>query len=385
MSITPFRPHIDIRSTERLHAKLKDIRVPTNEILPSADKAYGVPHKWASELFNYWQNTYSWPAAEGRINQFEHFTADIEQINLHFVHQKAHHAPGNAKAILLIHGWPGSFYEFSDVIKPLTEGEGQKFHCVVPSLPGFCFSSAPPRKGWTVKDTARVLDELMQRLGYTEYAVQAGDWGAMVARELGATFAGRCKVMHLNWCPGALPEGVQDVTERERWCEERKGIWRTEHVGYAVLMRTRPQSVSWMLEDNPVGLMTFIGEKYEEASNPAVHYTPHWMDHVLTTVCLYFHTRSIGTSALLYYENPRHDQFAAYCGAPENAIKCPFGYTSMQYDTSPNSKRAAGTTGNLVWYKERDDAGHFACLEAPHGIVEDVREVVAKFWSGNSS
>ncbi|KAM3422195.1 hypothetical protein BST61_g2562 [Cercospora zeina] len=363
MSIIPFRPHIDIRSTERLHAKLKDIRVPITEILPAADKAYGIPHNWAAALFNYWQNTYSWPTAEARINQFEHFTTEIEEITLHFVHQQAKET--NANPILLIHGWPGSFYEFSEVIKPLTQGEqGQTFHCVVPSLPGFCFSSAPPRKGWTVKDTARVLDQLMLRLGYTEYAVQAGDWGAMVARELGATFAQRCK----------------DVTEREAWCEERKGKWRTEHVGYAVLMRTRPQSLSWMLEDNPIGLMTFIGEKYEEASNPTIHSTPHWLDHILTTVCLYFHTRCIGTSALLYYENPRHDQFAAYCGAPENAIKCPFGYTSMRYDTSPNSKRAAGSTGNLVWYKERDDAGHFACLEAPRGMVEDVREVVGKFW-----
>ena len=81
-----------------------------------------------------------------------------------------------------------------------------------------------------MKDTARILDELMQRLGYKEYVVQAGDWGAMVARELGAKYSERCKVMHLNWCPGALPEGVQDVTERERWCEERKGNWRTEHM-----------------------------------------------------------------------------------------------------------------------------------------------------------
>lgn len=105
------------------------------------------------------------------------------------------------------------------------------------------------------------------------------------------------------------------------------------------------------------------------------------MDHILTTVSLYFHTRCIASSSLIYYENPRHDQFAAYCVQPENLIKCPFGYTSMGYDTAPNSKRAVEQTGNLVWYKERDDAGHFACLETPQALVEDIRAVVDEYWS----
>lgn len=251
-----------------------------------------------------------------------------------------------------------------------------------------------------MKDTARVFDTLMGRLGYTRYAVQAGDWGAMVARELGAQYSEKCRVIHLNWSPGKLPEGGE-MTERERKCAEKGERWRTEHVGYAVLMRTRPQTLGWMLEDSPVGLMAFIGEKvrrlkppkhldehladpllhqYEEASSPSIHNSPHWLSHILTTVTLYYHTRCIATSALIYYENPRHDQFASYCIQEENKIKCPFGYTSMWYDTAPNSKRAVETTGNLVWYKERDDAGHFACLEDPKGMVEDVREVVGKFW-----
>ena len=258
-AIKPYSPHIDIREVERLHTKIKDVRVPTLDVVPDSGNDYGIPTQWAVKLHDYWQNKFSWSAAEGRINQFDHFMTELEGVNLHFVHQKS--PVQDAIPILLIHGWPGSFYEFSEVIKPLTQaGSDSSFHCVVPSLPGFCWSSAPPRKGWTVKDTARIFDALMQRLGYDKYCVQAGDWGAMVAREIGAQYETRCRVMHLNWCPGALPEGTAP-TEREAKCAAKGQNWRTNHVGYAVLMRTRPQSVGWMLEDNPVGLMTFIGEK----------------------------------------------------------------------------------------------------------------------------
>ena len=125
-------------------------------------------------------------------------------------------------------------------------------------------------------------------------------------------------------------------------------------------MRTRPHTVGWMLNDNPVGLLAFVGEKYEEAANPSVQSTTKWKDHILTTVCLYYFTNCIATSALPYYEHVRHDQFAEEAMKPANLIKCPFGYTSCWYDTAPNSKRAVERTGNLVFYKERDDTGHFA-------------------------
>ena len=318
------------------------------------------------------------------MNQWPHFTTEIEGLNIHFIHQRS--TQEDAIPILLIHGWPGSFHEFSEVINPLTSGDqgGPAFHCMVPSLPGFCFSSPPPRRGWTVKDTARVFHQLMQRLGYKQYAVQAGDWGQFVARELGANpaYADSVKVVHLNYCPGALPENLkeEDLTSREIKARDKGVDWRTNHVGYAVLMRTRPHSLGWMLQDNPYGLLAFVGEKYEEASNPEVHKTQKWKDHILTTVCLYYFTDCIMSSALIYYENTPHHLFASYATAEENKIKCPFGYSSYIYDTAPNSKRAVERTGNLVFYKERDYAGHFACLEDPVGVVEDIRETVGKNW-----
>lgn len=383
--IKSFRVQIPEHELARLNKKLEDDRHPKDDVVPKTGDDYGIPTDWTLELMDYWKHSYSWTRAQDDMNQWPHFTTEIENIDVHFIHQRSQHA--NAVPILLIHGWPGSFHEFSSVINPLCDGSGGSptaFHCVVPSLPGFCFSSTPTRRGWTVKDTARIFHTLMLRLGYTQYAVQAGDWGQFVARELGANaaYANACKVVHLNYCPGALPEQLSDdeLTDREKKARARGIDWRTNHVGYAVLMRTRPQTLGWMLQDNPIGLLAFVGEKYQEASNPAVHHTQKWKDHVLTTVCLYYFTKSITSSALIYYENTPHHLFASYAMEEANKIKCPFGYSSYIFDTAPNSKRAVERTGNLVYYKERDYAGHFACLEDPQGIIEDIREVVGANW-----
>ena len=383
--IRRFVVKIEEEDVERLYDKIRDTRHPAKDVVPGAGEDYGMPTAWAQDITDYWVRNYEWRFAQTRMNKFSHFKTTIEDLDIHFIHQKS--SKPDAIPILLIHGWPGSFHEFSEVIDPLYKGNdsGPSFHCIVPSLPGFCFSSPPQRKGWTVKDTARVFHALMLRLGYTTYAVQAGDWGQFVARELGANpdYSKSCKAIHLNYCPGALPEELKetDLSSREKKARDRGIDWRTNHVGYAVLMRTRPQTLGWMLQDNPLGLLAFVGEKYIEASNPEVHNTKKWREHILTTVCLYQFTNCIMSSSLIYYENTPHHLFASYAKEEENKIKCPFGYTSYIYDTAPNSKRAVERTGNLVFYRERDYAGHFACLEDPDGIVEDIREVVGKNWS----
>ena len=383
--ITRFRVKVEEDEVERLYDKIRDVRHPTQDVVPGAGEDYGVPTAWIQDMTAYWFRHYNWLFAQNRMNQFDHFKTSIEDLDIHFIHQKS--SKPDAIPILLIHGWPGSFHEFSEVIEPLCKGSesGPAFHCIVPSLPGFCFSSPPPRKGWTVKDTARIFHALMLRLGYDKYAVQAGDWGQFVARELGANpaYSKSCKVIHLNYCPGALPENLTDadLSNREKKARDRGIDWRTNHVGYAVLMRTRPQTLGWMIQDNPLGLLAFVGEKYIEASNPTVHNDNKWREHILTTICLYHFTNCITPSALIYYENTPHHLFASYAVEEENKIKCPFGYTSYFFDTAPNSKRAVERTGNLVFYNERDYAGHFACLEDPKGVVDDIRETVGKHWS----
>ena len=383
--VKPFKVNIPEAELERLRQKLLTTRYPKQDVVIDAGDDYGFQNQWAVDMYDYWANSFSWAKAQESMNKWPQYTTKIEDLDIHFIHQPSS-KPG-AIPLLLVHGWPGSFYEFSEVIDEFSEGSENSpaFNCVVPSMPGFTYSSAPQRRGWTVKDTARVLHTLMLRLGYEEYCCQAGDWGSFPVRELGANpdYSKSCKAIHLNWCPGALPEDLNEdqLTEREKKARDKAIDWRTNHIGYAVLMRTRPHSLGWMLQDNPLGLLAFVGEKYQEASNPSVQGTSKWKDHVLTTVCLYYFTDCIMSSALVYYENAAHHNFASYVIAEENKIKCPMSYTSYIYDTSPNSKRAVERTGNLVMYQERDYAGHFACLEDPDGVAEDTRELVSKFWS----
>lgn len=186
------------------------------------------------------------------MNAVPHYKTRLEGINIHFVHARSPRP--DAIPLLMCHGWPGTFWEFSSVWGPLSNPPNPSdpaFHVVVPSLPGFCFSDWPPRAGWTLQDTARVFDGLMGRLGYGEggYMMQGGDWSHWIGRELGSRLQGKgegegdgkgsgCRLVHFNFAPSPLPEGVE-LTEREGEVKGRVEDWLEGHMGYAVCMRTR--------------------------------------------------------------------------------------------------------------------------------------------------
>jgi pimeloyl-ACP methyl ester carboxylesterase len=372
-AVKPFQVDVSSEEVARLDRKLKTTRVPSRPIVSDARKDYGFTHEWATELYTYWTDRFSWSEAADRINTWPHFTTQVEEQSIHFVHAQS--AKADALPLLLIHGWPGSFYEFSEVIDPFRNDDGnQTFHCVVPSLPGFCWSSGPPR-GWAVKDTARVFNTLMHRLGYTRYVVQAGDWGHFVARELGAQHADSCLAVHFNYTPGVLPKDVE-LTEQEAKVQARRQDWMDNHLGYAVMMRSRPMTIGWMLQDNPIAIMAWVGEKYNELADPELQDSDRWRDHILTTVCLYYFSNCSMTASLVYYENTKHEDFPDYILRPENRVVAPMGYSSFYFDSAPSSERAVERTGNLVFYRERDRGGHFACLESPDEVVDDVRQLV---------
>jgi len=182
--VRPFKVDIPRTEVDRLLRKLKDTRIPTQEIVPGAGSDYGISKNWISDMYHYWLDGFDWYKQQSYMNQWPHGITQINDQDIHFVHARSD--VSDAIPLLLIHGWPGSFYEFSQIIDPLTKPEDkskQAFHCIVPSLPGFCFSSRPPR-GQTLKHVASMLHALMQRLGYDKYCVQAGDWGQWVGREL---------------------------------------------------------------------------------------------------------------------------------------------------------------------------------------------------------
>lgn len=373
--VKPFKIDIPKEEVERYYQKIRDTRVPTQDIVPNAGSDYGFTTEWATDLFRTWTDNYDWAEEQKVMNQWPHFTTELEGINIHFIHKRSENP--SAYPLLLVHGWPGSFYEFSRVINPLSDPKSPlPFHCIVPSLPGFCWSSGPPR-GWKLQDTARIFHALMARLGYKEFAVQTGDWGHWVGRELGAQYPDSCKAVHFNFAPAPLPEDAE-LTDREAKVQARVDDWLENHMGYAIMMRTRPHTVGWMLQDNPVGIMVWLGEKYNEAADPSKQHLAEWKKHILTTVSLYYFSNCIMTSSLPYFENVRHENFAEFAMLPKNKIQCPFGYTSFYWDTEPSSKRAVERTGNLVFYRERNDGGHFAAVECPDGLVEDARELIGK-------
>ncbi|KAK6858886.1 epoxide hydrolase [Apiospora arundinis] len=396
--VSEFDPTIPKEEVERLWRKLKDTRVPETPVVPDAGDDYGPPLDWVQKLFATWRDDFDWEAAQRRISRWKHYTTTIENLRIHFVHQLAAARPNNQGAplpipLLLVHGWPGSWYEFSRVIDPLSSpanDDDQAFHVVVASLPGFTWSSGPPR-GWTLQDTARVFDVLMKRLGYQHYAAQAGDWGHWVIRELGANaarYGGSCKAVHTNMCPAVPSVPREQWTKRERTAQERTdwflGTPRNEaHMGYAIEMRTRPQTIGLALSDSPLGILIWVGEKYYEIVDPKYHALDDrdFVDDLCTTLCLYFFTApSIMTSALCYTNNVRHEDYADFNARPENAICVPFGVSSFRYDVCPVSRRAAETTGNCQWFREYDHGGHFAALEEPKRLVQDLRDCFTKIY-----
>ncbi|CAI7590030.1 unnamed protein product [Penicillium bialowiezense] len=379
-AIHEFKVQIPQEEVDRLYRKLKDTRLPPREIVPGAGDKYGPTYEWAKNLYNKWTNDFDWIKVQDEINEYPHYLTTIENVKIHFLHARAEKP--DAIPILLIHGWPGSFYEFSRVWGPLShpkDPNDQAFNVVVPSLPGFCWSDWPPRASWTLQDTAGLFDQLMKRLGYSQYMVQCGDWGSFVGRELGSHFTDSCKLIHFNFCPSALPEG-HVRTPREQGVAARVDDWLENHLGYAICMRTRPHTIGIALNDNPMGILMWVGEKYNEAADPEKQNQPSWSDVILTTASLYYFTDCIMPSALCYYENIRHEKFAEFTMSPENHVKVPFGYSSFFWDTEPSSKVAVERTGNLVFYREHDDGGHFAALENPVDIAQDLRDLVKQEW-----
>lgn len=267
--IRPFKIQVPQIEVDRLEAKVKDTRLPGRSIVPDAGIKYGMQSlisqffqrwdysvsgrkhiltrlcfsgptlEWADNLLKAWK-TFDWNVAQEKMNRVPHFIAEVEGLDIHFVHAKARSAKKGIP-LLMIHGWPGSFWEFSQVWDRLsnpTSSDEIAFDVVVPSMPGFCWSSWPPRSGWTLKDNARVFDQLMKMLGYEKYMVQCGDWGQFVGRELGAQYPNSCRLLHLNFAPSPLPEGAE-LTEREAAVQGRVDDWLENHMGYAVCMRSR--------------------------------------------------------------------------------------------------------------------------------------------------
>ena len=294
--INPFRISVPDADLADLKDRLARIRWPEAECVD--DWSQGIPLSYTRELADYWANEYDWRAREAALNRFDHFTTEIDGLDIHFIHQRSPN--DDAFPLLITHGWPGSIVEFHKVIEPLT---ASGFHVVCPSLPGYGFSGKPSGTGWGVGKIAEAWETLMGRLGYERYGAQGGDWGAAVTTQIGRN-GGRCVGIHLNMPLGFPPADMSEPTDEERQALERLDYYQKWDSGYSKQQSTRPQTLGYGLVDSPVGQLAWIVEKFWSWTDCDGH--PENVltrDELLDNVMLYWATASGASSARLYWES----------------------------------------------------------------------------------
>ncbi|PGH30164.1 microsomal epoxide hydrolase [[Emmonsia] crescens] len=361
--------------------KLSKIPAPTYESLQE-DGRYGISHKWLMETKKYWEEQFDWRKNEEYINSFPNFKATVkipaedEEFKVHFValfSQKADAIP-----IALFHGWPGSFLEFLPLLTLMKEKytpQTLPYHLIVPSLPGYAFSSAAPlTRDFTQADTTKIMHQLMVDLGFetSGYLAQGGDLGSFVARGLAEEYEA-CKGFHLNFyiTPtfSSPPKGIPDtpLTESEKVGIQRGELWRKTGAAYSIEHGTRPSTIGLLLGASPLALLGWIGEKFLSWSD-----VPPSTEEILRSVTLYWFTESMGRGIYPYRSlNLLLDT---------KTLKKSIGYSYFPKEICPTPVAWARKLGDMVFHKEHDKGGHFAALEQPQLFMEDLEAFVAAAW-----
>ena len=379
--IRPFRIDIPQADLDYLHERLSRTRWPDE--LPGVGWSRGVPLGYLKELAEYWRTTYDWREHEAKLNEHPQFTTTIDGQNVHFVHVRS--PEPDATPLMLIHGWPGSIVEFLDVIGPLSDPRAHggdpadAFHLVIPSIPGHGFSEPLNEPGWTHSRIAEAFTELMARLGYERYGVQGGDAGAFIAPEMGRLNPDHVLGIHVNALvtfPSGDPAEMADLTEAEQERLRRLQHFRDEMMGYAHIQGTRPQTLAYGLTDSPAGQLAWIVEKFKEWTDSAAELPEDAVDrdHMLTDVSVYWFTGTAGSSANLYYESA-HDPSA---WAPKERGTVPTG-VAVSTTADVAIRRLAERDHNVVHWSEFDRGGHFAAMEVPDFLIDDVRAFFRRF------
>jgi pimeloyl-ACP methyl ester carboxylesterase len=377
-AIAPFRINVTDAALRDLKERLARTRFPSE--IEKSDWSYGTSLAYLKELVAYWQTTYNWREQERRLNQLPQFTTTIDGVSIHFVHQRSSNPA--AMPLVMIHGWPGSFFEFTKVIGPLTEpakfggNASDAFHVVALSLPGYGFSGKPRTGGYNPTRMARTVAQLMARLGYTRYGAQGGDWGASIVRQLGLVDREHLIGLHSNMClasapPGPSPNDGVPAEELKR-VQEAQARSATE-LGYFQIQSTRPMTLGYGLNDSPAGLAAWIVEKFRAWSDSGGDVEKKFTkDELLTNVMIYWVTESGPSSVRLYFEN-RVD-----AGLP-GRVEVPFAcarFPREMFAIVPTKWIEAQY--NLQQLTDMPRGGHFAAMEEPQLLTDDVR----KFFRG---
>lgn len=375
-SIRPFLVDIPAADVDDLRERLRRARFAPS--LPGDDWNEGVPVGYLRDLVSKWEG-FDWAAYQDRLNDVPQFTTVIDGQIIHFVHVRS--GVQGAVPLLLTHGWPGSFLEFLDLIGALTDpaahggDASDAFDVIIPSLPGFGFSTPLTSGGWTTRRIAETWVELMNRLGYDRFATQGGDIGAAVAPEVARVAPDRVIGVHVNGTLGFVPE-VDDetaasLTDLEQDRLRRIGEFMQDEFGYIAIQSTRPGLVGTLLADSPVAQLAWIIDKLRAWTFP-LETAPEdvvGLDFVLANASLYWFTASAGSAAYVgYAQNDQWGDEPASSGVP-TAVIC------FAHDIG--IRRFVDDAHNVVrWTDVEDRGGHFAALEEPGILIADVRDFV---------
>jgi pimeloyl-ACP methyl ester carboxylesterase len=372
-AIVSYRINVSDAVLRDLRARLQRTRFPSE--VAGAGWDDGTSLAYLKDLVAYWQTTFDWRVQERRLNQFKQFTTDIDGVRMHFVHERSSRA--DAIPLVLIHGWPGSFVEFTKVIGPLTDptryggSASDAFDVVAVSLPGFGFSGKPREPGYGPRRMAQTIAQLMARLGYTRYAAQGGDWGGSIVRQLGLLDPTHLIGLHSNMCVASAPAGPNPnagvpAEELARVAAAQKRT--ATELGYFQIQSTKPMTVGYGLNDSPAGLAAWIVEKFRTWSDSGGDVEKRFTkDELLTNITIYWATETAPSSVRIYFEN-RLDAGA------QGRVAVPFAcarFPGELFAVVPRTWIEAQY--NLVQLTEMPRGGHFAAMEEPMLLVEDVR------------
>lgn len=375
-SIREFTIDIPDETLVDLKSRLSRTRFPGQ--IPGSEWDYGSDTAYIRELVDYWRHSYDWRKHEAKLNELPHFKTDIDGLEMHFVHVKSKEP--DAMPLVMTHGWPGSIYEFMEVIGPLTDpvahgGDAKDaFHLILPSMPGYGFSGKTAERGYSVKRVAAVIAKLMARLGYERYVAQGGDWGSGVSSWLGSLDAERVAGIHINMVGGGPPRGMDDPEkgipewELKRW-RERAEWWNGENA-YGNIQGTKPLTLAYGLNDSPAGLAAWIVEKFRAWSDCDGDVESRFTkDQLLTNVMIYWVTETMPAAVRLYYES-RRDR------SRRDRVEVPTAIAVFPGEIFFSPRKWVETRYNVQQWTEMASGGHFAAMEEPRLLVEDVRKFV---------